>query len=166
MIHEERWMITLSLANVPAESRKYLSGNALNVLDEILFIMRKAAHGQGKKLAYAVCGEEYLARKTGLSRVHVSRCIGRLKRLGLLWVTRRRQVKGVWQTNLYRLGKVLYGIFMGLLRQEKKRLKPAPIHHVTRLSHIAEDPDPEDLTQPPEQAWLRVYWDRHCAPNP
>lgn len=85
--------------------------------------------------AYAWPSQEYIASITGLSREWVSKSISSLAAKGLILVTHRRKVKGVWQTNLYRIGAVLWASIKKLTHCISSIL-----HHVNSTSHIVLKP--------------------------
>ncbi len=120
---------------LPQNTLSSLCATDIQVLD-LIGSMCKA---QGKKGAsgawYCFPSETWLAGKVGRSREWISHSVNRLQKLGLVNITRRRKVRGHWQTNLYRLSLYL----LGLLKNTKAWFQTF-LHHVKSTSHIVKEP--------------------------
>lgn len=92
---------------------------------------------------YADKPEAYYAKILGVCRNTISDAVMKLEKLGILDVTRRRKIKGTWQTNLYRIKSWIWWRLGKMLRALRKRPSRG-----TQTSHIAnpmrEDKDPEE----------------------
>ena len=106
-----------------------ISGLDARLLEAINYDCKREAKHRASGARYSTKSEAYFAKILGVCRETISHRICHLERLGILSVTRRRKVRGVWQTNLYkitswvwwRLGKLLKG-----LRQSPSRVKQLP----------------------------------------
>ena len=66
-------------------------------------IIRHGKKNPSKK-EYACPGQEWLSQRLDRCRQSISESVQKLSRLGILRVTQRRPVRGMWSSNLYRLG--------------------------------------------------------------
>jgi hypothetical protein len=112
-------------------STLYFEPSDFLILRKIVFLSLLHGHNSKKRTIYATPGEAWLAENTELHRVTVSRRVSFLKSKGFLAITYRRQVKGQWQTNLYRFGGVLWA----MIQDVTKRFHSF-FHRVTRPLHI------------------------------
>jgi hypothetical protein len=116
----------------PRDIYRQLLAVDFRLLDELTYLSRKQAKRSPSGARYCIPGRQYLAAKLGVCVRTVSRSIARLKRLGILDVTQRRPVRGIWKTNLYKIRHWLgwrLGQVQGLLRK--------PFHRGTPVAHIA-----------------------------
>ncbi len=67
-----------------------------------------------------------------MCRETISDAVRKLEKLGILDVTRRRKIHGVWQTNLYKIKSWIWWRLGKALRS----LRTTP-HRVTQVSHIS-----------------------------
>jgi len=117
-----------------------LDGRLLEAIHYDCRIMR--AHSP-QRASYSVKPQAYFAKILGVTRETVSDHYRKLEKLGILAITHRRKIHGLWQTNLtrivswiwWRLGKVL------------RKLRGTP-HRVTQLSHIATPKRVNDNREP------------------
>lgn len=154
-------MIPLSIAECSPNIRAQLTGNQLNILDDLLGLIQSNATKRHVHSGYAWCSEEWLASQSGICRVTVSRTIQTLQHLGLIRCTHRRKVNGHWTTNLYQLGPKLWRTLQRLLRQAQKGRKSAEIGRVTSMCHIVSTPQEKLPTTDAVPAWLVPYIDRY-----
>src|SRR5262245_17181852 len=85
----------------PVDIYRQLLGVDFRLLDELTFLSRQQKKKTGS--SYCLPGRQYLSEKLGISIRTISRSDARLKRLGILDVTQRRPIRGIWQTNLYKV---------------------------------------------------------------
>lgn len=91
-------------------STLYFQPSDFMILRKIVYLSILHGHNSPNRTIYATPGELYIANAIGMHRVTISRRIQFLMQKGLLAITYRRKVKGQWQTNLYKFGKVLWGM--------------------------------------------------------
>jgi DNA-binding MarR family transcriptional regulator len=118
------------ITNLPTETISRLSGNCqylLHIFHHLCYCTSKKSHSGAW---YCYPSEEWLARRTGRSRVQISRSVQRLSKMGLIDLTHRRKVRGVFQTNLYRLGRNL----LAMLNKAKSLINRSS-HRVTFELH-------------------------------
>lgn len=136
-------------------STLYFQPSDFFILRKIVYLSILHGHNSPNRTIYATPGEAWLARATGLHRVTVSRRIGFLSKKAILAITYRRKVKGLWQTNLYRFGKVLWAMIKAVTQRFNSffnRVTP-PLHIVsyTRINNtksvnfIEHDTDLQEL---------------------
>lgn len=106
----------------PSDIARQLTGTDFRLLDELTFLARQQRKRTGA--SYAIPGRKYLAVRLGVCIRTVSRSVSRLKRLGILDAIQRRPVRGIWQTNLYKIRSWLgwrLGQISGALRTTPHR---------------------------------------------
>ena len=109
--------------NMETQARRFdehtlrqLDGKDLMILEHLMFLCKVHKQNSESGASYAIPSQMWLAKKIGIRRETVSRHITKLARLGILEVTHRRQVKGKYKTNMYRIrewkwwrtGKAIY----------------------------------------------------------
>ena len=115
----------------PAAILGHLTGADYRIIHELLFLESLYQERTGKKDPYSVPGQRYLAAKAGITREHASRRTQALAEMGILRKIRRRNIRGRWQTCLYRVTDALKSKIVRLLN-----LFTSPRHRVTYTSHI------------------------------
>jgi Mn-dependent DtxR family transcriptional regulator len=123
-----------SLSLTPDQLRQ-LNGTEMIVLEVIYDMCLRQTGRSPTGAAYCYPGQGWIAKRIGKSREWVNRCLQKLCRMGLLQSQRRRKVRGMWQTCLYKLGTVL----LTLLRSPKSLIH-ALLHRVKYTSHIVKKP--------------------------
>ena len=121
--------------SLPQNIRKDLTASEFNIIYLLFDLCHFRAKSSPTGSAYAWPSQEYIASKVNRSREWVSKSISSLAEKGLVLVTHRRKVKGVWQTNLYRVGAVLWASIKKLTHCISSLL-----HHVNSGSHIVLKP--------------------------
>jgi DNA-binding transcriptional ArsR family regulator len=125
---------------------RQLDGKDLMILEHLMFLCKVHKQNSKSGASYAIPSQMWLAKKIGIRRETVSRHITKLARLGILEVTHRRQVKGKYKTNMYRIrewkwwrtGKAIYklrhpeGEAKSALRIEENKTLSS---HVTETQH-------------------------------
>ncbi len=105
-------MNTKSIAvTLPSEITNSLTRAEIFCCDLILDLCRGTSRnkrsGTRPGPMYTCVSQAWLAKKVGVTREWISKCVNKLQRFGLLRITRRRKVGERWQTNLYRVGEAL-----------------------------------------------------------
>lgn len=80
-----------------------ITATQIRILEQIDYLSRQQAKRSRWGARYCCPGQAYLARKIGVHPVTVSKAVTDLADKGILSVTHRRKVRGIWQTNLYRI---------------------------------------------------------------
>jgi hypothetical protein len=101
------------------------------ILRKIVYISILHGHNSPNHTIYATPGQAWLSEHTGYHRVTVSRRVTYLEEKGFLAITYRRKVKGQWQTNLYRFGRILWGMIKHVTQRYRLFF-----HRVTPMLHI------------------------------
>jgi hypothetical protein len=114
----------------PSDIYRQLLGVDFRLLDELTFLAKQQKKKSGA--AYCMPGRKYLAEKLGCSIRTISRSIARLRRLGILDAIQRRPVRGIWQTNLYKIRNWI-GWRLGQLSEMLRK----PLHRGTPMAHKA-----------------------------
>lgn len=117
--------------NLPSEIVAQLSGTCqylLHIIDRLCYATHKRSPSRAW---YCFPSEKWLGRRMRRNSEHVSRCIQRLHKLELIDLTHRRWRNGRFQTNLYKLGKVLL-YWMNAAKSATNRLS----YHLTEMSNI------------------------------
>jgi Helix-turn-helix domain len=128
----------------PTDIYRQLLGTDFRLLDELTFLAKQQQKKSGA--AYCMPGRKYLAEKLSCSIRTISRSIARLRRLGILDAIQRRPVRGLWQTNLYKIRHWL-GWRIGQLGQLLRK----PTHRGTPMAHIASPWGKIETSDPPTQ---------------
>jgi hypothetical protein len=118
------------LLNLDRNTLTQLNATCQLVLQLINSLCKTTQTKSPSKAFYCFPSEDWLARRIGKSRVQVSRSVSRLKMLGLISITYRRKVRGIYQTNLYRLGRALL-----FALNKAKALKNGLSYRVTSMLH-------------------------------
>lgn len=119
------------LPRLPLSITKEMNESHLKTFEVIYDCARRHGAERESGAVYTTVSQMYVAKVTGLVRETVSRAVGDLQDWGLLHRTRRRQVGGRWQTNLYRLGRVVLLALGWLTNWIISKLS-----HVTNRLHI------------------------------
>lgn len=120
--------VTMSL---PRDVLSRLNSTDIQTLDIIADMCLRQGKKSPSGACYAFPGQAWLSHRMIRARETVNRSIGKLRGLGLIEVIRRRQWRGHWQTNLYKLGhQFLYSV------NRCKEALNALLHRVTSSSHI------------------------------
>jgi helix-turn-helix protein len=126
----------------PSDIYRQLLGTDFRLLDELTFLAKQQKKKSGA--AYCVPGRKYLAEKLGCSIRTISRSIARLTRLGVLAVTHRRPIRGIWQTNMYKI-RSWFGWRMGQLGAMLRK----PVHRGTPVARITSREREIKTSEPP-----------------
>lgn len=144
------------------ETYNQLTGLDARLLEQINYDCKARAKASKTGARYSTKAEAYYAKILGCCRETISDHICKLKRLGILDVTRRRKVRGMWQTNMYRVRNWTWWRLGALLQS----LHKTPSRE-TKVSHKADrrtDIRPEeDLSGAPVGALLQQILDRWTA---
>lgn len=122
-----------------------ITGLDARLLEQINFDCKARAKLSKTGARYSTKSEEYYAKILGVCRETISHHVQKLAKLGILDITRRRKVRGNWQTNLYRIVSWSWWRVGALLRSLKKQP-----NHVTQPPHKA-DPRREIKTPKEEK---------------
>lgn len=114
---------------IDAEALRSLHRSHFLVLSRLAGLMAHKSKRAPSGKPYALPGQRWLSKVTGLRRETVSRAVRHLQALGYINITRRRRLGGRWQTNLYKPGPNVLRA-MGL----KKQALVAAVHRVTSRS--------------------------------
>lgn len=95
-----------------------ITGLDARLLEQIRFNSKFVQARSPTRSEYSYQPQSYWAKKLGCCRATINRRIGKLRKSGILEITRRRKSRGRWQTNLtkirswvwWRLGKLLQGL--------------------------------------------------------
>lgn len=120
-----------------------LDATDLRLLEHLNFLSRLQAKKSPTGARYCCPSERYLAANLSVSRETVSHHVSKLRRLGILDVTRRRQIRGIWRTNMY---KIISWVWWRL-RQATLRALNHP-YHVKQSPHIS---IPREIINPKPQ---------------
>lgn len=93
-----------------ALSTRHLDASIRDLLSRIVFISVLQALRNGRKTKYCTPGREYLSRGVGVSLATVSSYTGRLQQGLFIEKIQRRPERGLWSTNMYKLGVAISGI--------------------------------------------------------
>lgn len=93
-----------------ARSTQHLDATIRQLLTNIVFITVLQALRKGKNTKYCTIGRKSFSKTTGVSLATVTGYTNRLHNSLLIEKTHRRQVNGMWVSNMYRLGVVLVGM--------------------------------------------------------
>jgi hypothetical protein len=94
-----------------------LTPNEFRVLRYIYYVAFLHGMQSWNGKIYCVPSEQRIASVVGLHRVTVSRIVSYLKLQGLLTVIQRRPKNGQWQTNLYKLGSIVWIMFGKIIKR-------------------------------------------------
>jgi len=119
------------ISQIPLEIQSRLNSTDLKVLDLIVCMCRCQSKKSESRTSYCYPSEPWIGTKLSRTRETISRSVSKLHKMELLSVIHRRKYKGVWQTNLYRLGAKL----LIILKRYKEAVKEY-INRVTFSSHI------------------------------
>jgi len=118
------------IAGLPKDVMVQLNTTDIRCMELLRDMIIRHGKKNPSKKEYACPGQEWLSQRLDRCRQSISESVQKLSRLGILRVTQRRPVRGMWSTNLYRLGYWplrLLGRFKGESNQEieleKRRLK-------------------------------------------
>lgn len=100
-------------------ARHLLTGTSWEVLELITRVMWVQAVRSPSHALYCTPGERWMAERLSMGREAMSDAVCCLEAHGLLCVTRRRPIRGSWQTNLYRLSGHLAATLIGSLRRSR-----------------------------------------------
>lgn len=114
------------------ETYNQISGLDARLLEQIDFDCRQQAKRSRTGARYSTHSEAYYAKVLGVRRETISHHVCHLANLGILEITRRRKVRGVWQTNMYKIKSWIWWRLGRLLRGLRKRPD-----RVTQGSHKA-----------------------------
>jgi hypothetical protein len=139
-----------------------ITGLDARFLEAIQFDSRIQAKYSKTGARYSIKSEAYYAKVLGVCRETISNTVLKLERLGILDVTRRRPIRGMFQTNLYkirswiwwRLGKLLKG-----LRRTPHRAQQSP----HKANPMRETRIPEEPKGSPLRAFTQEIMDRWKA---
>jgi hypothetical protein len=109
-----------------------LTGTQLRLLEAIQYDARCTAKHSPTGAKYSVKPQAYFAKLLGVCRESISDAVQGLSKLGILEVTYRRKLKGMWQTNLMKIRSWVWWRFAKAIQT----LRRAP-HRVTQTSHIS-----------------------------
>lgn len=70
------------------------------LIDKVAWFMKLQSSKSKTGAAYSRVGQAWLGTSIGVTRETICHHVGKLRRLGVISVTRRRQRLGLWQTNL------------------------------------------------------------------
>lgn len=95
-----------------------ITGVDARLLEQIRYDSSLTAKRSPTRAQYSFKPQAYYAKCLGVCRATVNRRIAKLRKSGILEITRRRKLKGHWQTNLtkirswvwWKLGKLLQGL--------------------------------------------------------
>ena len=116
---------------LPHEIVICLSRAEIYTADLILDLCRCTSKKIPSKALYACVGQKWLAERVGVTREWISKCVSKLSRLGILRITHRRKIAGIWKTNMYRAGDALKKGY-----HTAKRLFLLSKSHVNSGAHI------------------------------
>ena len=119
---------------LPHEIVVCLSRAEIYTADLILDLCRCTSKKIPSRAMYSCVGQKWLARRVGVTREWISKCVSKLSRLGILRITHRRRVAGIWRTNLYRVGDALKKGY-----KTARRLFLLSKIHVNSGAHIGEN---------------------------
>lgn len=142
----QRQIVDISITSVQQIYRK-LDGHDIRLIEELVYLSRLQSKKSPSGAKYCCPSEIYLAKKLGVRREAVSRHVSKLARLGVLEVTHRRKVRGMWQTNLYRVRRAfawLIGKVMAIINYRKDRVRPKA--HITLLKEEKENQQKPERT--------------------
>lgn len=93
-----------------ALSTKQLDATIRALLSNIVFTIVLQALRKGRNTKYCTIGRKSFQKTTGVSLATISDYTNRLQYIGLIEKTVRRQVNGMWVSNMYKLGIVIMGM--------------------------------------------------------
>ncbi len=97
----------------------------------LLFEMLSKSYRSTSGAVYCTISEQEIADRLGVCRETISDHIQIIEKTRLITVIRRRQEQGVWQTNLYKIGAILWSLIGAVIRRFV-----SIFHRVTWKSHI------------------------------
>lgn len=101
-----------------------LDGYDFHILDHMIYLSKLQAKRSPTGAAYCYPSQQYLANKLGCRREAVNRHIQKLAKLGVLEITHRRSIKGIRQTNVYKVCKWIIWRLKAVFQPLRSRSKP------------------------------------------
>lgn len=114
------------------KTERQLDGLDIRLLELLRFLCGCQAKKSPIGARYCCPSELYLAGKLDVCRKTISLHVVKLRKLGVLSVTHRRQIRGVWQTNLYKIISSCWWRLGQVLQQFRKQS-----HRAQSLEHKA-----------------------------
>lgn len=122
--------VTLTL-HLPSAIVSQMSGTCQHLLHLLNDLCKIQSKRSPSRAWYCFPGEKWLGQRVRRSREQISRSVNKLSDLDLIHITHRRKRDGTFQTNLYRLGKLMT-YYLNAAKSAKNRLS----YRVTEMSHI------------------------------
>lgn len=145
--HKEQSLTDTSARSHPRrfdrDTYNQLTGLDARLLEAIDYDCRLTAARSPTRAKYSVKPEAYFAKILSVSRETISHHVTKLSKLGVLEVTHRNRVRGVWQTNMYRIRSWVWWRLAKLLRS----LRSTP-HRVKQPSHLSTPKGNENQKSP------------------
>lgn len=124
-----------------ALSAHHLDAGIRAVGGSIVYTSVLQALRNGRKTRYCTPGRGHLAKVAGVSLATISSYTNRLQKDLIIEKIQRRPVKGMWSTNMYRLGVAILGIveavtieYLKILNRVKKALYIVSKSPIIKLS--------------------------------
>ena len=121
--------------SLPSNLRSELTASQFKIIYLILDLCQIRHKNYPGQSIYVMPSERWIAQKIGISREWVSKSLQKLQEVGLIIITRRRKERGVWRTNLYRLGHVLWRCL-----KFTSYCFSSVFNHVNKSSHLVIEP--------------------------
>lgn len=118
-----------------------ISGLDARLLELIDYDCRIRAKISRTGARYSIKPEAYFARILSVTRETISHRVCHLEDLGILDVTRRSPVRGIWQTNMYKIVSFVWWRLRKVLRGLRKR--PYRVNQPSHLSIPKREKKPE-----------------------
>jgi biotin operon repressor len=105
-----------------------LTGLDARLLELIRYNSKYVQKKSHTRAEYSYQPQSYWAKKLGCCRATINRRIARLRKVGILEITRRRKLRGLWQTNLTKIRNWVWWRLGKLLQELRKRPDPCNKH--------------------------------------
>jgi hypothetical protein len=122
----------------------HLTGLDARFLELLDFDCRRQATKSPTGARYSIKPEAWFAKCLSVCRETISHVVSKLSKLGILEVTHRSQIRGQYQTNLYKIRSWVWWRLGKLLRALRKAQ-----HRVKEPSHLSH---PERVKRPEQKA--------------
>lgn len=114
---------------LPPEIHKCLSRAEILCADLIIDLCRGTASRVPSRAMYSCVSQQWLAKRVGVTRTWISRCVTKLHKMGILDLRHRRKVKNQFTSNIYRVGEAL--------KKGYKTAKALYLEYISRVQSAA-----------------------------